>query len=199
MPLQTAPLLCVPPRSRGVLPATDVSMSRTRLVTIDDAKDLAQLLRANRAFLAPWEPLRNESYFTEDGQRTTVSEALAAYDRGVMLPHVIVDDDAQVVGRVTLNGIVRGPLLSCSIGYWVSADANGRGFATAAVRAVKDVAFGELGLHRIQAESLADNAASQGVLKRNGFVQYGLAPQYLKIAGRWQDHLLYQVLNPVSG
>ena len=57
-------------------------------------------------------------------------------------------------------------------------------------------AFGELGLHRVEAGTLVHNRASQRVLERNGFVRYGLAPQYLRIAGRWQDHVLFQVLNP---
>jgi limonene-1,2-epoxide hydrolase len=57
-----------------------------------------------------------------------------------------------------------------------------------------DVAFAELGLHRIEAGTLPHNARSQAVLERNGFVRFGLAPAYLKIAGRWQDHVLYQAL-----
>ena len=54
----------------------------------------------------------------------------------------------------------------------------------------------ELALHRIEAGTLPHNTASQVVLGRNGFVRYGLAPQYMSIAGRWQDHVLFQVLNP---
>jgi ribosomal-protein-alanine N-acetyltransferase len=50
-------------------------------------------------------------------------------------------------------------------------------------------------LHRIQADTLVDNEASQRVLKRNGFVRIGLAPRYLKIAGRWQDCILHQLLS----
>jgi ribosomal-protein-alanine N-acetyltransferase len=41
--------------------------------------------------------------------------------------------------------------------------------------------------------------ASQRVLERNGFVRYGLAPAYLEIAGRWQDHVMYQALAPDPG
>jgi ribosomal-protein-alanine N-acetyltransferase len=37
---------------------------------------------------------------------------------------------------------------------------------------------------------------SQRVLEHNGFLRFGLAPQYLRIAGRWQDHVLFQKLNP---
>ena len=33
----------------------------------------------------------------------------------------------------------------------------------------------------------------------HGFQRYGLAPQYLRIAGRWQDHELWQLLAPAEG
>lgn len=49
-----------------------------------------------------------------------------------------------------------------------------------------------LGLHRLQAETLVHNIASQRVLEKNGFSRYGMAPEYLKIDGAWQDHLMYQ-------
>jgi ribosomal-protein-alanine N-acetyltransferase len=166
-----------------------------RLVRPDDAPALAELLRANREFLAPFEPVRADDYFTEAAQRAVIDDALTQYEEGRNLPFVIVDDSAGLVGRITLNGIVRGPFLSCSVGYWVSHAAGGRGVATVALTNVIAVAFSELGLHRIQAETLPDNVASQRVLARNGFVRIGMAPRYLKIAGRWQDCVLYQLIN----
>jgi [ribosomal protein S5]-alanine N-acetyltransferase len=170
-------------------------MTACRLITLDDAPALAELQRVNRAFLAPWEPARSDGYFTEAGQRAAIDRALAEYTQGRNLPQVILDDSAAIVGRITLNGIVRGPFLSCSVGYWVSQSVTGRGVATAALREITGVAFGELGLHRIQAETLLDNFASQRVLERNGFARIGMAPTYLKIAGRWQDFILYQLVN----
>lgn len=170
-------------------------MTACRLITLDDAPALAELQRVNRAFLAPWEPARSDGYFTEVGQRAAIDQALAEYTQGRNLPQVILDDSAAIVGRITLNGIVRGPFLSCSVGYWVSQSVTCRGVATAALREITGVAFGELGLHRIQAETLLDNFASQRVLERNGFARIGMAPTYLKIAGRWQDFILYQLVN----
>ena len=171
-------------------------MNATRLITLEDAPVLAELLRANRDFLAPWEPIRGEDYPTVDGQRTDIGAALERHEQGTALPHVIVEDSGRVVGRITLQGIVRGPFQSCSVGYWLSAADNGRGLATAAVRDIMRVAFDELGLHRIEAGTLLHNIRSQRVLERNGFVRFGVAPTYLKIAGDWQDHALYQVLGP---
>ena len=166
-----------------------------RLITPDDAPVLAELLRVNRDFLAPWEPIRDDTYFTVDGQRAAVRAALERHEQGTALPHVILDDTGGVVGRITLYQIVRGPFQSCSLGYWVGASSNGRGLATGAVRRIIRVAFDELGLHRIQAATLLHNVTSQRVLERNGFVRIGVAPGYLNIAGRRQDHALYQVVD----
>jgi [ribosomal protein S5]-alanine N-acetyltransferase len=168
----------------------------TRLVTEGDAAALAELAVANRAFMAPYEPDRESHYYTVAGQYAVVRSALARHAEGVTLPHVITADDGQVVGRATLNEIVRGPLQSCSLGYWVAQPWGGAGLATAAARELVGLAFGEVGLHRVQAGALVDNVRSQRVLERVGFVRYGLAPEYLHIAGRWQDHVLYQLLAP---
>ncbi len=157
---------------------------------------MASLVTRNRKFMAPWEPIRPEEFFTVDGRRADIEAALSRHADGTALPHVILDDAGEVAGRITLNGIVRGPFLSCSVGYWVSEDRNGRGLATSALAHIKAVGFGVLGLHRLQAETLVHNAASQAVLVRNGFERFGLAPAYLSIAGRWQDHIMFQVLNP---
>ena len=173
-------------------------MTACRLITLDDAPVLAELQRVNRAYLAPFEPARSDEYFTDAGQRAAIEDALTQYEQGRNLPYVITDEGAGVIGRITLNGIVRGPFLSCSVGYWVSQSATGRGVATAALREITRVAFGELGLHRIQVETLLDNFASQRVLKRNGFARIGMAPAYLKIAGRWQDMLLFQLINEAA-
>lgn len=173
-------------------------MKITRLITVPDASALAEVLRVNREFLAPWEPIRSDDYFTADGQRAVIEADLQQHEQGSKLPHVILDDSGHVIGRITLNGIVRGPFQSCAMGYWVSAGHNGRGFATKAVHEIVRVAFEELGLHRVQAETLLHNVRSQRVLERNGFVRFGMAPEYLNIAGRWQDHFMYQLVKPSS-
>jgi ribosomal-protein-alanine N-acetyltransferase len=164
-----------------------------RLITSDDVPAMVDLLCANREFLAPWEPLRTDEFFTAGYQDTAIANSLEQYKMGTMLPHVIVDD-GEIVGRITLNNIVRGPLQSAKLGSWVAATANGRGVATAALAAIVPIAFDELNLHRIAAATLLHNVRSQRVLERGGFVRFGVAPRYLQIAGKYQDHALYQRL-----
>ena len=120
---------------------------------------------------------------------------MLARQGGLAVDHVILDED-RIIGPVTLRNIVRGPFQSCNLGYWISSADNGRGHATAAVAEIAELAFSELGLHRIEAGTLPHNVASQRVLQRNGFERFGFAKRYLQIAGQWQDHVLFQKLAP---
>ncbi|GIG56106.1 hypothetical protein Lfu02_04780 [Longispora fulva] len=170
-------------------------MRVTRIATVDDAAAVADLLVTHRDSLAPWEPLREDDWFTVDSQRSLLETSLRGYDQGTTVPLVIVDG-TEIIGRLTLNGVTRGALQSAAVGYWVSPTRQGRGFATRAVADAVALAFGELHLHRLQAETMLHNTGSQQVLLRNGFRPYGVAPEYLNIAGRWQDHVLFHLLNP---
>ncbi len=170
-------------------------MSHTRLVSVDDAEELLALSLANADFLAPWEPLAPPEAGTLSFVRAVLNSLVRAHDAGAAVPHMILDGE-QIIGRITLSTIVHGAFESCTLGYWVAEAHNGRGHATQAVAEMCALAFGPLGLHRVQAGTLLHNAASQRVLMRNGFVQFGVAPAYLKIAGRWQDHVLFQRLAP---
>ena len=49
-----------------------------------------------------------------------------------------------------------------------------------------------LGLHRLEGGTRLENEASQGVLRRAGFRQYGTAERFLFIHGEWTDHVLFQ-------
>jgi ribosomal-protein-alanine N-acetyltransferase len=169
-----------------------------RLAKVEDTDELAALLQANRAFLEPWEPSRADSWFTADNQQERLTESLARNADGLEYPGMIMVDD-RIAGRVNLNNIVHGAVRSADLGYWVGQADTGRGVATAAVGHMLKVAFDKLRLHRVQAGTLLNNAASQRVLERNGFTRIGVAPNYLKIAGRWRDHLLFQRLaEPVA-
>jgi ribosomal-protein-alanine N-acetyltransferase len=173
-------------------------VSRIRLIGQGDDVALTALQKANREFLAPWEPLRPERYFSLAGQRADIEAALARHKNGDSVPLVILDEHGDVAGRITLSGIVRGAFQSCSVGYWLAKNQTGKGLATQAVIAAVQLAFTELELHRVQAETLPHNTRSEHVLARAGFEQFGLAPRFLKIAGRWQDHLMFQRLNDIG-
>ncbi len=170
-------------------------MPVTRLIAVEDGPVVAELLRRDADFFAPSFPEMTPERVDVDGVTAGIGRLLAQHAEGLALPQVILDGE-RVVGRVTVTNVIRGAAQYGFLGYWVARSANGRGLATRAVGAIAEEAFEGLGLHRLQAETQVDNVRSQRVLQRNGFERIGLAPQLLRIAGRWQDHLLWQRLAP---
>lgn len=165
-----------------------------RVVDPGDAEVLSRLQKENRAHLAPWSPLRDEHWLSAEGQLELIERRLVQMVEGRAAVFVILDDADNVVGEITLDDVVRGPFLNAHVGYWLAERATGRGLMTRAVEEVAAHAFDVMGLHRLQAGTLVHNAASQAVLRRCGFSRYGTAPRYLRIQGRWQDHVLFQRL-----
>jgi ribosomal-protein-alanine N-acetyltransferase len=168
--------------------------TRVRELRLRDAPEIARLQTANREFLAPWDAIRPDVFYTPAGQTVEVQRMLEREEEGTVAGRAILDDDGLLAGVIRLNGITRGAFESCAMGYWVDASRGGRGLASEAVAAMLDLAFGPLRLHRVQAETLPHNVRSQRVLLKNGFEQIGTAPKYLRIAGEWQDHDLFQRL-----
>ena len=163
-----------------------------------DAPRLAAAYSRNRDHLAPWEPARSDRFFTPAGQRELIDAKAALVEAGSEMPWILLQK-GQVVGTLTITGIVRGPFLNGHLGYWVDSEFTGRGIGSAAVAFAVEAARDVLGLHRLQAATLPSNSASQRVLARAGFEEIGVARAYLRIAGRWQDHRLYQRILEPSG
>jgi len=93
-----------------------------------------------------------------------------------------------LVGVINLNEIVRGSFQSAYLGYYAFEPHARRGFMTEGLALVLRRAFGELGLHRVEANIQPENAPSIALVRRLGFRREGFSPRYLKIAGRWRDH-----------
>jgi ribosomal-protein-alanine N-acetyltransferase len=163
-----------------------------RLVRPEDAASFCEAQASSREQLRPWEPRRADEWYDPAFQAERFQGLL---DRDNTIPWVLVTGD-RVIGTATLSNLVAGPWRSADLGYWVDVAEVGKGLASAAVTAVCELADRELLLHRIAASTRTDNAASQRVLTKNGFEQYGFARDYLHIDGAWRDHNLYQrILN----
>jgi ribosomal-protein-alanine N-acetyltransferase len=157
-----------------------------RLLTVDDAEELAALYLENREFLLPFEPDRDDDFFTAAHQRRRIEGI------GDDLWRWAIMNEGRIAGMISVADVIRGGLQLGNVGYWVARAHNGRGLASAAVSDVVEFAFGEAGLHRLEAGTLLHNHASQRVLEKNGFERYGLARKLLRINGEWRDHVLFE-------
>ncbi|MCW2923979.1 MAG: GCN5-related N-acetyltransferase [Thermoleophilia bacterium] len=167
---------------RATLPADLV----VRRAVPADAEAYLDYRERNEAFLAAWEPLPPPG-----GRDLAWAQARVAPDDRRQL--YVAERAGRIVGQAMLGNIARDAFENATLGYSVDEHEQGRGIASAMVRHALGEAFGPLGLHRVEAGTLLDNAASRRVLERAGFTYIGVSPRHVSIAGRWQDHALYAV------
>nr|WP_294915290.1 GNAT family protein [uncultured Neokomagataea sp.] len=152
-----------------------------REVVAGDCDALVAANCANKPFHAPWAtPFCDEAGFRQ-WFAVCSSDGAAGY---VALER----QTGQVIGVLTLSQIVYGNFCNAYLGYYGMKAACGRGLMTEAVRLVLVRAFGDLGLHRIEANVQPDNQRSIALLCRLGFQKEGFSPHYLRISGVWRDH-----------
>ncbi len=161
-----------------------------------DYAQWAQLRSSSRAFLEPWEP----TWPRNDLTRSSYRQRIRRYNKDMRDDYayaffVFSRHSGNMVGGLTISNVRRGVAQTCSLGYWIGQPYANQGYMTAAVSAAVAFAFENLRLHRIEAACLPVNEASRKLLLRCGFSQEGYARKYLKINGRWQDHLLFALLD----
>jgi ribosomal-protein-alanine N-acetyltransferase len=161
----------------------------------EDATEFARVLAVSRTAWAPWTPARMAGSSDADVFEQELERAARGLEAGTHLRLAGFGDDGCLVGLFSLNEIVRGPFESAYAAWSVSADRTGRGLGTEGVRALLDVAFGEppegVGLHRVQANIIPRNFPSIRIAEKVGLRREGTAVRYLRIAGTWEDHLMF--------
>ena len=100
------------------------------------------------------------------------SALLAEQEAGICVFYVLVAEDGSVLGRFNLYHLEDG---TAKLGYRVAQHVAGRGVATATVRDLCQVAAAGHGLRTLRAATSRENAASQKVLAKAGFVPVGPA------------------------
>ncbi len=107
---------------------------------------------------------------------------------------VLNADDDGLVGTFNFSQIVRGALQSAFLGYYGFAAYTRHGLMTEGFVLALDRAFGELGLHRVEVNVRPENVRSIALVERIGFDREGYSRRYLKLAGRWRDHVRFAML-----
>lgn len=165
-----------------------------RRLAESDAEDLLRLELKNRAFFQTYTPLRDEEFYTLEGQLNRIRDELNNPDQRYSFG-IYLKGTGELIGKVTLSEVARGALQSCWIGYYLDQAHNGQGYMTEAVRLVVEYAFHELKLHRIEAGVMPHNIGSIRVLEKAGFHREGIAKKNVKINGRWEDHQILAIVN----
>jgi [ribosomal protein S5]-alanine N-acetyltransferase len=189
-----------PASSDMVLPELVTERLTLRHARPGDEAQVLSFFQRNQAHFERWSPPAPGNFYTVPYW----SKTLAVYaedfasDRAVRFNihegHAV---DSPIAGRVGFTQVFRGAFQSCMVGYQIDNVCEGRGLMSEAMRAAIEYMFVQRNLHRIQANTLPENVRSRQLLRACGFLEEGLARDYLLIDGKWRDHVMHARINPV--
>lgn len=176
-PLKTSRLVLTPPR-------------------LDDARVMLNYYERNRTNFQPWEPRRDDGFYTVEGMHGRIS-AMNENMREQRALHLLLKTPGsiEIIGQCGFTNIVRGPFQACHLGFSICKGFQGKGLMYEALESAISFVFSELKLHRVMANCRPENERSHRLLQRLGFEQEGRARSYLNIDGRWRDHILTSLIN----
>ncbi|MEO7001347.1 MAG: GNAT family N-acetyltransferase [Ktedonobacterales bacterium] len=159
---------------------------------LDDSDDMYAAIEASRDHLRPWMPWADQS---AEQQRDWLVHRIASW---LLREDLIVGIWEAATGRSLggsgLHGI-NWEIGAFEIGYWLRADAEGKGYMTETVRLLTDYAFDMLDANRVAIRCDAENRRSAAVAARLGFVREGCLRSDTRTAdGTLRDTLVFSLI-----
>ena len=155
-----------------------------------DASALFEAVRESFADLQPWMPWCHPDYSLRDAN-TFIEKTRASLAAGSGFEYAVIVDG--MLGGVSgINEIDKGNRRA-NVGYWVRSSMTGRGVAPAAVALLREWAFAQTDLVRLEILVAAGNTRSQRVAEKAGAVREGVLRKRLLIYGVAHDAVMYSI------
>jgi ribosomal-protein-serine acetyltransferase len=158
-----------------------------RVLEPEDARELFELIVAERERLRPWMPWADTTR-SIDHARTFIEHARATE----ALDGLGIFVEGALVGGIGL--LFEGSGIDGELGCWVSSSHEGRGVAARACGGLIELAFDQLSLHRVSVLVAAENLRSLAFVERLGFTREGLVREGARADTGFQDLVLYGLL-----
>lgn len=161
------------------------------------ASDIVDFYSRNKEFFKEFDPQRPEIFYKASTHKDIIKRELEEIKASRMLKFWIykIEDKKRIIGMINFSNITMGVFLSTTVGYKLDEFEQHKGYMTEALKAAVIIVFRELKLHRIEANIMPHNKPSLELVKRLGFEYEGLAKKYLKINGKWEDHVHMTIIN----
>lgn len=170
-----------------------------RPLVLDDADECLDFQVRNRSFFEAFAMERPSDFYTIKGQQKLIERKISAAENDTDYYFgIFLQSTGALIGTMQLFQVLRGSLQSAYIGYFLDKKHNGRGYTTEAAKLLVTFGFEELKLHRIEAGVMPHNIASIRVLEKAGFEKEGIARKNVRINGKWEDHQVLAIINPLD-
>jgi RimJ/RimL family protein N-acetyltransferase len=159
----------------------------------NDAESLYEAARESSAEVYPFLEWCHPEYRIEES-RDWIALVYQKWMKSEWFDFAILDTRSKrFLGGCGLN-LIRAPIYTANLGYWIRSSATGRGLATEATRLLAKFAFDQLGLKRVEIVVAEENIASLGVAEKSGAIREGILRNRLFLHGRPTDAVLYSLI-----
>ncbi len=162
-----------------------------RLLAECDAPAIYQLIEHNRAYLREWLPWVDSTQSIED-ERAFISNTRTQYQNNQSFNYAIWHQE-RIIGTIGYNQL-DWTNRRADIGYWLSAEYQGKGIMTRSCRALIGYAFDDLKLNKVEIRCATMNTSSCAIPERLGFTLEGIIRQAAWLYDRFVDLKLYGLL-----
>jgi len=167
------------------------------LLTENLAESFRYYIVDNRNYFSQFEPLRDEAYFSMENIIARIKSSCNEFEEKKNLSIVFtMKGENRIIGNINFTNFVYGVFQACYLGFSLDRSYQGKGLMREVLSEAISYIHKHYGLHRIMANHLPDNERSANTLKSLGFIKEGYASSYLKINGKWQDHVLNSLVLP---
>lgn len=166
------------------------------VLTSEYAPQVLDFYKRNADIFSKYEPLIGDDFFTVEHQRRVLDFEYNNILKMNMIRYWIFEKGKhdKIIGTVSFRNIVRPIYSSCTVGYKIDRDYMNKGYCTEALSYLISYITNDLGLHRIEALILPDNAPSIHLVEKIGFQLEGVLRDKIQIDGKRLDHCMYSYI-----
>lgn len=164
-----------------------------RVLNRRDALLVLDFYQRNRSIFDLYETEKPENFYTENFIANLLTAEYNAFVHGRHVRFFLFDSNCphQIIGTVSFSNITGGFMNSCNIGYKIDQHFQRQGYGRRMLTMALKIMVTSCSLHRIEAYIAPDNTASIALAETLGFISEGTAYAYVRLNGKWRDHLRY--------
>lgn len=162
-----------------------------RLLKMEDASVLFNVVRANKEYLGKWLAWVNDDKSVADTEKY-IEESLERFEKNEGIDFQIWQGEKMIggIGVYPFNNVHK----KTSLGYWLREESQNHGIMTDSLKKVLDYLFKELGLNRVEISCAVENKKSSALPKKLGFTFEGIKRESELLHSKFVNSEVYSIL-----
>jgi len=162
-----------------------------RSVKATDVDAVLSLVQSNYDHLRVFMEWAKPDYALSDAQEWVTASVNGSKSLKVL--NFVITRGTKIIGAIGFPFFDHEAKVT-EIGYWIDKGEEGRGISSRACGLLLGLAFGKLGMNRVQIRCASGNARSAAIPERYGFKKEGVQRQHVKRDGKIHDFLIFGLL-----